>query len=79
MDQKNEHNGKKLPTALDRETLIKVKGGYRETIGISAGSSFVRWDEIDIRLDGGAGSSMVSAPGGAPSPSQSSGVIKPRP
>lgn len=78
MDQKNEHNSKKLPTALNREALSKIKGGYRETPGISAGSSFVRWDEIDIRYDNGVGTFLNSGPS-TEQPGSSIGLIKPRP
>ena len=55
MDQKKTRNSKQLPQALNQEELRQVKGGYREIIGVSAGSQFVRWDEVDIRFDDQAG------------------------
>ena len=53
MDQKNIRNNKQLPKALNQEELRQIKGGYREIVGVAAGSQFVRWDEVDIRFDGG--------------------------
>lgn len=50
MNQKQLKTSKKLPTALDAETLKQVKGGYREMPGTISSSLSVRWDEITIRI-----------------------------
>ncbi len=80
MDQKNANNRKKLPTALNREALHKVKGGYREMSGVvSAGSLSVRWDEIDIRFDDGIGNFLVGGPQGNTTTAPQTGLVKRRP
>lgn len=56
MDQNKLRNQKKLPTALDQDAMRQVKGGYREIGGVNPGATFVRWDEITIRLDDETGS-----------------------
>lgn len=50
MNQKQLKTSKKLPTALDAESLKQVKGGYREMPGTISSSLSVRWDEITIRI-----------------------------
>lgn len=64
MDQKKTRANKTLPTAMNQEMLRQVKGGYREVIGLDPGSTFVRWDEIDIRFDDEVGTFLGSGPQG---------------
>lgn len=80
MDHKNATNNKKLPTALNREALGKVKGGYREMAGVvTAGALSVRWDEIDIRFDDGLGHFLVGGPQGSTTTTPQAGLVKKRP
>ncbi|MEL6835075.1 MAG: hypothetical protein AAFP77_18905 [Bacteroidota bacterium] len=78
MDQKKTQNRKQLPQALNQAELRQVKGGYREMVGVSAGSQFVRWDEVDIRFNDQAGGLQGLIQGGGSTMTRSLRISKER-